>query len=265
MIPFDYHIHTTFSTDGSAAPEAMCRRAIELGLPEIGFSEHWDVGPFEEVTRFLRPEAWWGELTRLRALFDGRLTVRAGIEIAEPHLYPDDTAAILARLPFDYAIGSVHFVGPHMMFDEKYFQQSTADEVYLPYFSELEKMVRMGELDIVGHFDVPARTAIPILGYEVTRYEQLIRRILDLIIARGLALEVNVGGLRKPGHNLMPDPLILKWFHRMGGERLTLGSDAHHLDQLGQNMDVALQAIRAAGFTHLTQYDHRQPHQIAIP
>ncbi len=265
MIPLDYHIHTTFSMDGSATPEAMCHRAIELGLPEIGFSEHWDVGPYEEVTRFLQPEAWWRELVRLRELFDGQLVIRAGIEIAEPHLYPEDTTTILARVPFDCVIGSVHFVGPHMMFDEKYFRQCTADEVYLPYFTELEKMVQMGELDIVGHFDVPARTAIPILGYEVTRYEEPIRRILGLIIARGLALEVNVGGLRKPGQNLMPDPIIFKWFRQMGGERLTLGSDAHHLDQLGQNMDIALQAICAAGFTCLTQYDHRQPRQIAIP
>jgi len=264
MIPLDYHIHTTFSPDGSAAPEAMCRRAIELGLPEIGFSEHWDVGPYEEITRFLQPEVWWGELTRLRELFAGQLTLRAGIEVAEPHLYPADSAAIIALLPFDYVLGSVHFVGPHMMFDEKYFRRCTADEVYLPFFAELEQMVRLADMDIVAHFDVPTRTAIPIFGYDVTRYEQPIRRILDLVIARGLALDVNVAGLRKPANNLMPDPLILHWYRQMGGERLTLGSDAHHVEQLGQNMDQALQAVREAGFTHLTQYESRRAYPIPL-
>ena len=90
MVPLDYHIHTRFSTDSQSEPEDLCRRAIELGLPEIGFSEHWDVGPYEEVTRFLQPVAWWQELTRLRRLYDqmpdpkwvvamGNCTVSGGI------------------------------------------------------------------------------------------------------------------------------------------------------------------------------------------
>ena len=264
-MPLDYHIHTRHSFDSTAVPEEICRRAVELSLPEIGFSEHWDVGPYEEVTRFLQPQAWWEELQRLRRLFAGRLTIRAGLEIAEPHLYPQDTASILASLPFDYVLGSVHFVGPHMMFDEKYFSRCTPDEVYLSYFAELEKMVRQADVDIVAHFDIPARTAIPIFGYEVARYEAAIRAVLAVVIERGLALDVNVAGLRKPANNLMPAPLILGWFRQMGGERLTLGSDAHTVEQLGLNFDQALQAIREAGFTHLTQYDRRQPHQLPLP
>ncbi len=264
MIPLDYHIHTRFSSDSSAVPEEMCRRAVELGLPEIGFSEHWDVGPYEEVTRFLQPAEWWEELQRLRQFFAGRLTIRTGIEIAEPHLYPEDTAAMLASLPFDYILGSVHFVGPHMMFDEKYFSQCTADEVYLPYFAELEKMVRQADLDIVAHFDVPSRTGIPIFGYEVSRYEEPIRAVLSIVIERGLALDVNVAGLRKPARCLMPDPEILRWYRQMGGDRLTLGSDAHTVEQMGLNLDIGLQAIVQAGFTHLTQFKERQPTQIPL-
>jgi histidinol-phosphatase (PHP family) len=264
MIPLDYHIHTRFSPDSTAVPEEMCRRAIELGLPDIGFSEHWDVGPYERVTRFLQPEAWWEELLRLRSLFAGQLILRAGIEIAEPHLYPKDTRAILSRLPFDYALGSVHFVGSHEMFDDKYIRQCTADEVYLPYFAELEKMVRVAGVDIVAHFDIPSRTAIPLVGYDVERYEEPIRAVLAIVIERGLALDVNVSGLRKPSHNLMPAPEILAWYRQMGGERLTLGSDAHSVDQLGTPLEEALRHIQSAGFTHLTQYNLRRPQQIPL-
>ena len=265
MLPLDYHVHTRFSYDSSAIPEELCRRAIQIGLSELGFSEHWDVGPYEEVTRYFQPAAWWDELTRLRTHFAGHLTLRAGLEVAEPHLYPAETAAILAALPFDYVLGSVHFVGPNMMFDEKYFAQCTADEAYLSYFAELEKMVKQADVDIVAHFDIPARTAIPILGYEPARYEKPIRDILAIVIERGLALDVNVAGLRKPANNLMPDPLILKWYHEMGGQRLTLGSDAHTVDQLCLHLDQALQILRETGFSLLTQYQHRQPHQIPLP
>ncbi len=264
MIPLDYHMHSTFSSDGNSSPEAMCRRAIELGLPEIGFSEHWDVGPYEETPRFLRPEAWWDELERLRSLFAGQLILRAGIEISEPHLYTAETAEIISHLPFDYVLGSVHYVGEHFLFDEGYFRQHTADEVYSAYFAELDKMVRTADFDIVAHFDIPARTAKPILGYDPTRYKDAIRTILSIVIERGLALDMNVAGLRKPAQNLMPDPLILRWYHEMGGKRITFGSDAHSADHLGLNLNLALLAAREAGLASVTQFERRQARLISL-
>jgi len=62
-------MHTRFSEDGEDTPETMCRRALELGVSEIGFSEHWDVGPYEQKPRFFQPEPWYTEIERLRGLF----------------------------------------------------------------------------------------------------------------------------------------------------------------------------------------------------
>ena len=254
----DYHMHTRFSEDGDNSPEEMSLRAIELGFLEIGFSEHWDVGPYETNPRFFQPEPWYAELERLRGLFAGQLILRAGIEVAEPHLYPKETAEVLARAQFDYVLGSVHFVGPHLMFDAEYFRQHTADEVYSAYFAELERLVRLADLDIVAHFDVVARTAKPILGYEPARYEAQIRTVLGICIERSLALDVNVGAMRKPARIINPDPLILKWYAEMGGQYVTLGSDAHRISEVGLHLDKALVAIQAAGITHLTQFERRQ-------
>jgi histidinol-phosphatase (PHP family) len=257
-IPQDYHIHTRFSPDSQANPEDLCRRAIQLGIPEIGFSEHWDVIPLEKDVRYLQPGPWYAEIERLRALFAGQLTLRAGIEIGEPHRYPEDTAGILARAPFDYVLGSLHYVGEHLMFSEAYFRSHEADEVYSDYFTELEKMVRVADCDILAHFDVPARTAKPIFGYDPSRYETAIRSILEIVIQRGLALDVNVAGLRKPSQVISPDPLILGWYAQMGGQRVTLGSDTHAIEHLGLYMDKAVEAIRGAGLSHVTQYEQRQ-------
>jgi histidinol-phosphatase (PHP family) len=264
-ISLDYHMHSRFSEDGRDSPEAMCRRALELCIPEIGFSEHWDVGPYEKHPRFFKPEAWSAELTHLRELFSGRLTIRLGIEVSEPHLYPAETAEMLARLPFDYVIGSVHFVGPDFMFDEAYFRSHTADEVYRRYFAELEKMIDQADLDVVAHFDIPVRTAGPILGYEPGRYETQIRGILEKVIARGLALDVNTAGLRKPARNLMPDPLILQWYAQMGGQRVTLSSDAHTVEQVGLNLEEAIQALQAAGLRQVTRFQRRQAELLPLP
>jgi histidinol-phosphatase (PHP family) len=264
MIPLDYHMHTCFSEDADDSLEAMCLRSIELGLPEIGFSEHWDVGPYEIKPRFFQPEAWFAELQRVRLLFADRLTIRAGIEIDQPHLYAKEASEILRRASFDYVIGSVHYVGENFMFNGEYFHTHTADEVYGDYFDEMGRMLRSADIDIVAHFDIPARAGIPIFGYDPARYEAKIRLALKTCIERGLALDVNVSGLRKPARNIMPDPLILKWYAEMGGGHLTLGSDAHRVAELGVNLEKGVEAIRAAGIGHVTQFEQRKPKLIPL-
>ena len=257
-IPLDYHIHSQYSEDSDDSLAAMCQQAVKLGIPEIGFSEHWDVGPYEKKPRYFQPEPWNAELEHLRSRLDGQLIIRAGIEIAEPHLYPQESSEVLGRGSFDYVIGSVHFVGSNFMFNERYFLDHTADDVYGSYFAEMDRMVRAADLDIVAHFDIPARTGKPIFGYEPTRYEERIRSVLKICVERGLALEVNVGGLRKPARIIMPDPLILEWYADMGGQRVTLGSDAHRLAEVGLHLERAIQAIRAAGISQVVQFEQRK-------
>lgn len=263
-IPQDYHIHSHYSEDGVASLEELCLKAIELGIPEIGFSEHWDVGPYEQKQRYFKPKPWFKEIKRLREKFDKKLILRAGMEVAEPHLYPELAADLARQIPFDYIIGSVHWDGHHFMFDEGYYNQRTADKIYNSYFAELERMVARSDIDIVAHFDIPTRTAIPIVGYDPTRYKKQIQAILRIIIERGLALDINTSGKRKPANNLMPDARIIKWYAEMGGERVTLGSDAHQANQIGSHLGDALEAIRATGLSRLAQFEKRKVQFIPI-
>lgn len=258
-------MHSTYSEDGSSSLEEMCRQAVLGGIPEIGFCEHWDVGPFEKNPFFFRVESWYTEIERLRSLFASRLIIRAGVEVAEPHLYHKEAVDVLRRASFDYVIGSVHWQGSNFMFDEGYFRTHAADEVYEAYFEELEQMVSVSDIDIVAHFDIPARTAIPLLGYDPTRYRVQICKVLGIIINRGFALDINTAGLRKPSCNLMPDRQILQWYKEMGGDRLTLGSDAHSSSQVGLHLDTALQVIRDVGFTHLTHFKKRKMEISPLP
>jgi histidinol-phosphatase (PHP family) len=264
MIPLDYHMHSLFSEDGNDSLEAMCQKAIDLGVPEIGFSEHWDVGPYEINPRFFSPEPWYAELDRMRNIFYNQLVIRAGIEVAEPHLYSQETSEVLQRAIFDYVIGSVHFVGKNFMFNTEYFQTHLPDDVYGEYFSELDRMVSKADIDIVAHFDIPSRTGIPVFGYNPARYEALIRKILRTCIERGLALDVNVSGLRKPSRNIMPDPSILKWYAEMGGQRVTLGSDAHRTAEVCLHLERAVEILQSVGIQKITHFEKRQPQLITF-
>ena len=243
----------------------MCRGALAHRVPEIGFTEHYDLHPREEFRDWFRLEEWAAELERSRAEFAGRLTIRAGIEIGEPHIFADEARAMLDRYPFDYVLGSLHWVGDDLMFDRRYFLSRSADEAFNAYFVELERMTRAAGIDILSHFDVPVRAAFDVYGeYDPRRYEATIRPVLRNCIERGIALDVNTKGLRSPCRVLTPGLTILRWYADMGGDRVTLGSDAHNPRYVGADFAAALDAIRAAGLTHVLRFERRQATAVAI-
>ncbi len=258
MIPHDYHIHSDYSADSHASMAELCIRAMELGIPEIGFAEHYDLHPDEDPRDWLRLDSWWEDLQQCRTKYAGKLVIRAGIEIGEPHVFSTEMCAILARVPFDYAIGSLHWVGRRAVFDKNYFDQPV-DEAYELYFEELERMTYAGGFDVLGHLDVPARASSDLKGqYDPRRYEGLIRSVLHNCIKHGIALDVNTSALRRRARILMPGLEVLRWYVEMGGRHVTLGSDAHRLDQVAAGFDQAMEAIKAAGLDHVTKFERRE-------
>lgn len=265
MIPHDYHMHTSFSADCSATMSDMCAAAAARGIPEIGFTEHYDLHPDENPRDWLDLDRWAQELETCRRQYAGRLVIRAGIEIGEPHLFAEEVRHMRAKFPFDYALGSLHWVGKESIFTPDYFRRA-AEEAFGRYFEELERMTRSGEFEILGHLDVPVRTGFEIYGsYDPRRFEMQIRPVLRNCIDRGIALEVNSGTLRRNAAVLTPGLAILEWYAEMGGEHLTMGSDAHRPSHVAAGLDVALATAKAAGLKYLTQFEGRQARLIPLP
>jgi histidinol-phosphatase (PHP family) len=264
MIPHDYHLHSNFSCDGKASIVEQCLSAIQKGLPEIGVTDHFDLHPGDECAGFFRPIEWAAELDRARREFEGRLIIRAGIELGEPHIYQAECQALLASYPFDYALGSLHWVGDEIIFDRHYFRRSP-DEAYGLFFEELERMTRVGGFDVLSHFDVVVRVGKPIYGgYDPRRYAEAIRAVLKNCIDHGIALDLNTQGLRNRCQLLTPGVEILTWYREMGGERITLGSDAHQSDVIAANFDAAIEAMQAAGLKYVTMFEKREARLVRI-
>ena len=244
--------------------EAMCRAAVARGFREIGFSEHYDLNPVDDCYDWLKLDAWSAELARCRNLFNGQLKIRAGVEFSEPHLYPQGVQDLLDRLPFDYIIGSLHYLGSELIFTQEYFNNRTEDQAFFEYFRELERMSATGVFDILGHLDILALTGKITYGaYAPERYEAAIRAVLRNCIERGIVLEINTQGLRKPAQMLVPGREILQWYVEMGGESLCPGSDAHLPDQMGLDWVSAIQTARRSGLKTITCFEQRQ--KLTIP
>jgi histidinol-phosphatase (PHP family) len=267
MIPQDYHMHSSFSCDSRTPMAAMCRAAIGQGIGEIGFAEHFDLHPSEnEACRdAFRLEPWARELERCREAFAGQLTIRAGVEIGEPHIYAERARELLESYGFDYALGSLHWVNGTLIFDPAYFQGRPAAQAFGHFFEELERMTRAGDFDVLSHFDVPVRTGFSVYGgYDPREHEDRIRPVLRNCIERGIALDLNTAALRGRARTLTPGLEILRWYVEMGGERVTLGSDAHRPEHVGLHLEAALETAQAAGLQHLTFFEGREARLVRL-
>jgi histidinol-phosphatase (PHP family) len=248
--------------------EDMCQAALELGMEEIAITDHADYEPLDVCSDYFRPEPYWQSIERCRNIFDGRLTIRAGVECGETHLYREEVGALISTYDYDVVIGSLHWAGDRPAFDGTFFDGLTLDEGLLLYFDHLTRLAADGEYDLLGHIDLIRRATdqrfgLPELNLEL--YEAQARALLRTVAERGKGIEVNTSyvfkGLGEPG----PSTQVLRWFREEGGEIITLGSDGHYPDQVGAAFDRALDIVREAGFDQVTTFHGRSPIRTPLP
>ncbi len=256
----DYHIHTAFSQDSTATMQAQCEAAISRGLKEIAFTEHEDYNPRDPTSYYFDHAAYWKELQRCRALFAGKLVIRAGIEISEPHRYPTLAGAVLAKYDWDFVLGSLHWLSPtvNTYLPEFFEHKNDWRESMRLYFIEAIELAKHGDFDVMAHIDYPVRYNMAHYDeqYDIRAYEPIVKDILRALIKRGKGIEINLSATR---YNRNPNPpaVVIKWFHELGGDRLTVGTDSHTPNHTGLGIDFALTIAKEAGFTHIATYERR--------
>ena len=260
----DYHMHTTFSPDGFDSPEAMCRAAMERGLTEIAVTDHFEfyqAGIFKDkpftIENMLAQQR---ELDKCREMFSGKLTIRNGIEIGQPQCNKLAAEELMKAVPFDYVIGSVHKLHDLDLVLTEYPDENIPGLVE-QNLSMLYDLADREDFDCLGHLDIIKRYAankgkkIDLLDYK-DQLEPILRRVAE----RGKGLEINTSGLRQAAKETLPSAKVLEFYRSLGGEILTIGSDAHKTADVAAGFDGALEAARAAGFRYLALYENRTPH-----
>jgi histidinol-phosphatase (PHP family) len=264
-IPQDYHLHSHYSIDSQQRIEDVCQQAIERGIAEIAITDHADFIELDAGAGYYRPDDYFAELESARVKFEGQLVIRAGVEVGEPHRYPDETSALLDSYPYDFVIGSLHWVGDELILSNEYFEGKSVEEAYRAYYEELLEMVKTGRFDVVGHLDVGKRYGFDVHGvYDISPYEEQIREIYQVLVERGKGIEINHGSMRRKIGEPAPNLDALRWYREEGGEILTLGSDGHRPNGVGFCLEKAVEMAQAAGFTVLTGYVRREPHTLPL-
>jgi histidinol-phosphatase (PHP family) len=248
-------VHTQFSWDAPRGDmEATCRRALDLGLPAVAFTEHADFadGGYPDFHQ-LDVAACLAEVERCRALFPG-LRVLSGCELGHPHRFPEAAAAVLAAGPIDRVLGSAHCIEWEGRFVDTsrrdLLTRSQAPAVFRAYLAEVLDLVESGQpFHALAHLDYPKRYwPHAELRYCEEDYEEEIRAVLRAAAARELELELNTTRGIEPRRGLCPGPTVLRWWVESGGRAVTLGSDAHDPERIALGFQLAAQLAEAAGF-----------------
>lgn len=260
----DYHTHTTCSPDARNTMTEMAAAAAAAGLQEICFTDH--VEPLEwNCTVPKAGDHDWAPLKRAFAeacsAAPESVQLRLGIEIGDAIWNIDWVERQLERAPeLDFIIGSVHSLPPPADCNLALFPPADETEAragLADYLDSVERMVRWGKFQVVGHLTLPLRYLNERRGFHLTfdGFEDRLEAILRLVVEQGLGIEVNTNH----GNTPLPDEKWLRMYRALGGEIITLGSDAHRTDGVGCAIREGQALLRTCGFRRFCTFDRRQP------
>lgn len=260
----DFHLHSSFSGDSDAPMEEMIQKGIELGLTHMCFTEHndFDFPVCDQVpagTFDLNVDAYLYDLLKYREKYKDKIHILFGIELGlQPHVMRQNS--ILAKnYDFDFILGSSHICQKKDPYYPPFYEGRSEEEAYREYFeSILENIKKFSNFDVYAHLDYVVRYGPnKDRDYTFAKYQDILDPILKLLIENGKGLEVNTGGVKSGLKELHPCTDILKRYRELGGEIVTVGSDAHYPANLTKHFDRAADVLKECGFKYYTIFEKR--------
>jgi histidinol-phosphatase (PHP family) len=290
----DYHLHlhphrpTAGAPPMGTYPPGWLDRFVEIalarGATEVGFTEHlyrcveagpvlgrwWEGDPDATLAGEMR--AWIDSERNLslaayvEVVLDARargLPVKLGLEVDFVPGTEDVVTELLAGIPFDFLIGSIHWIGAWN------FMRDTAPPEYgrrgvrrafEQYFALEAEIAGSGLVDVLAHADVIKRHGLVPEG----ALDELYAPVVAAAAGSGTAVEVSSIGLRHAIAELYPAPAFLSRF-RAAGVPITLASDAHLPDDAAWGRDAVIVAARAAGYDEYLRFEARRSIPTPLP
>lgn len=258
-LPADYHMHTPLCLHATGEPPEYVQHALKLGLPEIGFSDHSPMRQdnFDEWRmNFDKLSIYVDDIRRVQKDFP-QLQIRLAMEVDYFPGGEDWVRELAAMYPWDYFIGSVHYVSDDWAIDDpkKISEWKNRDsfEVWRIYFERLAMAAESRLFEIIGHADLPKK-----FGHRPgPNCAPLYEKFLDVAKKSGCAIELNTAGLRKDCKEIYPSREILQTAFQKDVP-ITFGSDAHAPGEVGMNFAEAVELARSVGYTKCCRFTKRQ-------
>jgi len=258
MRAIDYHMHTRFSGDSGANPEEHIKQAITMDLDEICFTDHRDFD-YPIDTFELDTDAYFACLRELQEKYKDQITIKIGVEIGLDMDHVQEINDFINASPYDFVIGSIHVIRHTEFYYGEYFKGKTKEEAHREFFEETLRCVQNFDcFNVLGHLDYIMRYG----PYEDKRvdhalYRDTIDEILKTLIQKDKGLEVNTSGYAVNGDCGFPNFDIIQRYYDLGGRIITVGTDSHTSDRVGEHVADVLDHYKQIGFEDVTTFTKR--------
>lgn len=291
MITSDIHMHSSFSSDSESPMESMIQSAIKKGLKTICFTEHLDYeypSDKKEILFQVDVDAYQKKIIELKEKYKKDIDILFGIEFGLlPHL-SDKYQTMALSYDFDFIIGSSHLIGapwykkdidfirqrnrvPENMqhgdpYEKDFWADRTVEEICEAYFHTVVLNINaFKNFDTYAHLDYAIRYAPnKNKGYTYKKYASVLDEALKAIISQNLALEINTAGYKYGLGQPNPQADILKRYLELGGEKITIGADAHRPEHIAYDFNKAHDLLTSLGFKYYTIFKKRHPVMIPL-
>lgn len=280
----DMHTHSRYSPDADrdAVIERMAEQAEKAGLGHIAVTDHcecnfWLTAEEKDYPEYQKPDSMMFG-SRIYALQSIRETLElkkrhpgllCGVELGQPLQNTSAAEEIYGTEGLDFIIGSLHMNAGKPDFYWLEYDKMDSSELYSLldcYFTEVLEMCRCCDFDVLGHLTYPLRYIEGRSGIKVDmqRYDGIIREIFCTLIEKGKGIEINTSGLRQEYGRCFPDIEYVRLYRSLGGEIMTLGSDAHRISDIGAGLEEGAMLARQAGFRYAAVFKGRKPEFVKL-
>ena len=277
----DYHIHCKYSDDSEEDLEKIIETAINKEISEICFTDHVDYGikldkdVFEKIDENAKKDwikkigridlnvdypNYFKEIEELREKYKDKITIRQGLEFGmQVHTIKDFQKLFdKYKEKFDFVILSCHQVNDKEFWTNEFQKGKSIDEYNAEYYEEIYRvMSRYSDYSILGHLDHIQRYNETIYPFEKSR--EIIVKILKKVIEDNKGIEVNTSSFRYGLKELTPERDILKLYHELSGKIITIGSDAHKAENVGEHIPYIQEELKKIGFIDICTFDKMKP------
>ncbi|KXS39368.1 MAG: histidinol-phosphatase (PHP family) [Candidatus Frackibacter sp. T328-2] len=244
----DYHTHPIGHDDADHSKENLrkfAKSAQEKGIKELGIADH---NRYHKAFKFDNIQAVNEEFADVE--------LKIGIEMDYTPLHEGEIFDFLNQFKLDYVIGSIHYIDDWMFDHPDYvdeYDNWNIDQLYAKYFSNIAQAAGSGLFDIIGHLDL-----IKVFDHhpqeDVLKYAEL---ALQTIADQGLCLEINTNGLNKPVNEMYPSIQLLERAYELDIP-VTLSSDAHSPERVGEKLVTAKKMLKEIGYNKLATFKNRE-------
>jgi len=262
----DAHNHTFFSEDCEASLDSMIESAITKGIKHYTITDHLDLDYQDKRFTFdLNHQERRIAITAAQRKYKDIINIYYGLECGvQPHIIKEAEEVIIKEA-FDFVIASMHTTHKKDLYTQDFYQGLTPLEAYRAYIKEFTLCLNMmNHYSVVGHLDIVKRYDTALHPVSLDDVKEEIVELLKVVIKKGKGIEINTSGYRDAFNHAFPHPQILIWYKELGGDLITIGSDAHFPDRIAQFYPQALECLQSLGFKRIAVFKSMNPTFIDI-